>query len=553
MRKLADFQPLKPAEQKLLEAAGTGEWCRISPERPRENDKGPDNIIRAGFIRFLALGGDEHAFVHEHGILLIGAWIEGALDLIGCKISKSLGLIDCWFEETLGLLDASTKTIALSGSRMPGLDANRLRSSGSVFLRHGFEARDKVRLHGARISGHLVCDGGTFRNESDLALDAGGMDVAGSVLMRDGFEALGEVCLIAARIGADLDCSRGKFRNKKGDALCGQNLEVEGTFLLRDVETIEGSIDLSSARVEDLVDDAVSWAKADSLIIDGFNYDRVSGNAPTDYANRKAWLLRQTPSHLTENFRPQPFEQLAKVLREMGHVEDARRISILKQDYQRRANWLQARQRLDVANEKRSGETSVRQQFKGESAAARDLSGAAFRRLLGWGFKWTSGYGYRPIRALGWMAGLCVVGFFAFALAYSSGVIVPAETRILVSKEWIGCADAEATAQTDDGRPVSATKCWLHTAQGLDYPRFNAFWYSLDTFVPILDLHQETAWMPQPERAEEGSWAGWARASSWDRKTSGVPGSPSRLRADEKVRVSRAEAWQFTQYWPKPM
>ena len=32
-----------------------------------------------------------------------------------------------------------------------------------------------------------------------------------------------------------------------------------------------------------------------------------------------------------------------------------------------------------------------------------------------------------------------------------------------------------------------------------------------------------------------------------------VPGSPSMFRAAEKVKLSRAEAWQFRQYWPKPI
>ena len=48
-RTLAEFQPLKPAEQKLLEACRQGTSAHISNERPEAaND---DNIVRASFLR----------------------------------------------------------------------------------------------------------------------------------------------------------------------------------------------------------------------------------------------------------------------------------------------------------------------------------------------------------------------------------------------------------------------------------------------------------------------------------------------------------------------
>jgi hypothetical protein len=46
-----------------------------------------------------------------------------------------------------------------------------------------------------------------------------------------------------------------------------------------------------------------------------------------------------------------------------------------------------------------------------------------------------------------------------------------------------------------------------------DYPIFSAFWYSLDVFVPILDLHQEDYWLPDEGQYRSYMWlhiiAGW--------------------------------------------
>ena len=58
-RTLAEFQPLKPAEQKLLEACRQGTGARISDKRPETATD--NNTVRAAFLRFLALGGDEQA------------------------------------------------------------------------------------------------------------------------------------------------------------------------------------------------------------------------------------------------------------------------------------------------------------------------------------------------------------------------------------------------------------------------------------------------------------------------------------------------------------
>ena len=74
-RSLGDFRidgclmphGLRPAEKKLLEAAREGNICEINGGRPETAIF--DNRLRAGFIRFLALGGDAEAVVHETGVI----------------------------------------------------------------------------------------------------------------------------------------------------------------------------------------------------------------------------------------------------------------------------------------------------------------------------------------------------------------------------------------------------------------------------------------------------------------------------------------------------
>lgn len=88
-RTLAEFLDkdgrLSIAEKKLLEACAIGEPAQIGQGVP--GSRASENVVRSGFLRFLCLGGDESAPVHEHGVLVKGAWVEGEIDLhVTCRI-----------------------------------------------------------------------------------------------------------------------------------------------------------------------------------------------------------------------------------------------------------------------------------------------------------------------------------------------------------------------------------------------------------------------------------------------------------------------------------
>ncbi|MEM8991021.1 MAG: hypothetical protein AAGD08_11465, partial [Pseudomonadota bacterium] len=237
----------------------------------------------------------------------------------------------------------------------------------------------------------------------------------------------------------------------------------------------------------------------------GFTYSRIYG--PTDAKTRAAWLDLQRPEDKGAGFKPQPYEQLTKVLREMGHTEDARQIAITKQQKERRAALLQGRKRSKEAREARrvarDPETIESDRSTGGKIAADlDRVGRHFRWGLHRLFGLTVGYGYRPLYALYWLAGFVGVGAWVFAGAYAAEAMIPNDPFTLRSAEWTGCA----------GDPRGQVSCFLESTveEGgrLDYPAFSAFWYALDTFVPFVNLHQEPRWIPDPAR---GVWGWWAR------------------------------------------
>ncbi|CAN7287223.1 hypothetical protein LJR039_001314 [Pseudorhodoferax sp. LjRoot39] len=252
-RLLSDFQPLLPGEQALLLACRRGEVAELGaslPEVPTDT-----RHIRAPFLRFLLLGGDAQAPVHERGVQLKGAYVTDQLDLTGCRIPYNVSLKCCRFVGPVRAQDARVEGLmTLEESHLAqGLNADRLRCAGGLFLRHRFKAVGQVRLLSAHIGGDLECGGGHFERTDKEAFRADGAVVKGDVIFNDGFKATGTVQLLGAQIGGDLQCCRGQFEGNGGDALLANRAFVAGSVFFnsdsKGTFKATGTVSLSGAHI----------------------------------------------------------------------------------------------------------------------------------------------------------------------------------------------------------------------------------------------------------------------------------------------------------------
>jgi hypothetical protein len=71
---LADFQPLLPAEQEVIATLRSGDFDRLGHEAAGSLPETEDTTrtVRAEFLRFLLLGGEDGARPHEKGIRVQG-------------------------------------------------------------------------------------------------------------------------------------------------------------------------------------------------------------------------------------------------------------------------------------------------------------------------------------------------------------------------------------------------------------------------------------------------------------------------------------------------
>jgi len=289
-------------------------------------------------------------------VLRQGFEAQGEVRLLGAIIG---GNLDCSGNPESGIKGG--QFINPNGYTLNG---DGMKVDGAVFLRDGFKAEGEVRFVGATIGTNLECDNGQFINKGKRALSADGLKVSGNVFLRNGFKTEGEVRLPGATIGGNLNCKKGQFINKGKRALNANSLIVEGTVSLSNGFKAQGKVDLvgatigecftwtgvdspekvpldlRSARIGTLWDDERSWPQPGKLLLDGLVYKRLNGKAPQGTETRIEWLRLQPK----DRFLPQPYEQLADVLRKNGRDADAKKILIAKnEDKSRQPNltWLE--------------------------------------------------------------------------------------------------------------------------------------------------------------------------------------------------------------------
>lgn len=307
---------------------------------------------------------------------------------------------------------------------------------------------DELNVKGGALFNGMTVQGGmtmlvaniglnlAFRNTKlvcgpQFALYAHGLRVGRTLYLSEGFRSAGQVRLRDAHIGADLDCRGATFsatKSSKNNVV----LNIDGSRIagklfwtkpsdqadipqsLRKHIKATGTIVFTNAKVGQLADSEESWAGCDGdLCLDGFVYGSLARSAPTDPNWRRQWLERQP------EFHPQSYEQLASVLRNMGHEEEAKEIVMAKKD--RRLKF----------------------------------GGLHWLQYLGLGFlKITVGYGYRLRRPFVGLLSFIALGTLLFGIAEHVGGIAP-------------------KAPLGEG------------------PDFCPLAYSVDVFIPVLNLHQE--------------------------------------------------------------
>ncbi|NRA58475.1 MAG: hypothetical protein HRU13_10230, partial [Phycisphaerales bacterium] len=268
------------------------------------------------------------------------------------------------------------------------------------------------------------------------------------------------------------------------------------------------------------------------IVLNDCRYDAIHTQSPLDAASRLAWLanhdrsmaylpppgwpgtispvqrvvLRLLPQARAGYWSkgagpcdPQPYRQLASVLRRQGHEGDANAVLTA-------LGW---RRLMPLFRERwrESGRGKVKAVVL---FALNVLYGAIV------------GHGYARFRPLYWILAFWALGSVVF---WIDGGRVMQPTQAVPLRAWTKAEAAgfdgtpmqpielAAWARAHGGRIADEDVAWANA-----YPRFNPVVYSLDALLPLVDFHQEEYWTPrngpgwvQPWPAQQNDLAWWLR------------------------------------------
>jgi hypothetical protein len=361
-----------------------------------------------------------------------------------------------------------------------------------MYCRGGFSAQGEVRLLSCRIGGNLEFDGASLTNSNERALNADRLTVDQDMFCRDGFTAQGEVRLLGGHIGGNLVFDGASLTNPDGRALNAKWLTVGQNVQCREAFTAAGEVCLLDAHIAgqlEFTGARLSDPGALALHLEGV---QAAGLflLPAERPDGTVSLTNARIGSFHDDQETWPAR-----LRLRGFIYDT-----LENDQipvRARVRWLRRHEGGYTPQVYEQLAAAYRGDGRDEDARRVLIAKQWHRRrvlnplgkLWNWLLYVTVGYGYRTWLAAVWLAGLLVAGSTVFARAYPDHMVAAKQ-------------------------PV---------------PAFHPIIYTLDRLVPILNLGQKDAWIPQGVALR---WSWVLTVAGWVLTTAVVAGLTAVLKRD---------------------
>ncbi|MDR3032767.1 MAG: hypothetical protein LBV78_06615 [Kitasatospora sp.] len=444
-------QPIALAEARLgtLTLDGSSVPGIQAPNLEVDGDLGLSHVSASGTVqlsgahlhRNLRLDGADlsHGEDQEDALTADHLVVEGSVACGGLEAAGSVNLAGARVSGAVRLEGAK---ITAGGRESVAFDGDGI-AVGQDFNARGLAATGEVTLVDARIASTLEFQGATLVNPDGVALRFDRAEISSSLYCADGFTAEGGIQGIGAHVGGSVylnDAELGRPGPDSGEAAASggpalilvrtridgdfgcwgrfvvhdtidlTRLSVGGEFRLTTTglngrptaadltngrfgtlvitgDPPAGFLDLTKAEADFFRDGAAArWrADGDVIILDEFEYRTIQMTKVT-VEEREQWLRRameasrRKSGYAHDGYLPQPYEQLAAAYVRAGDDRAARRIQLAK-------------------HRQRNRSTKWDRWYTKLWNILQDV---------------LVGYGYEPGRALGWLAGLFVLGLLLF-------------------------------------------------------------------------------------------------------------------------------------------
>jgi hypothetical protein len=507
----AEFPNLTAAERALLvfvdlKNRAHGDFAlggpNANPGDPTNNPAhadqwGHEREIRADLIRWLCVDPDASRMVDPAGIRVLGARVTGRLNLSRVHVPFPIVLRNCAARERISLAATVVPSLDLGGSHIGEMDAPGIEVDNDLKLDARFQAAGETNFAEARIGGSLTSSGSFKSSAIDLdlfdpknaqrrAFYGLQMRVGGGLIFRD-VHIDGGVEISGTTIGADLILD-GSFLDPGMTAIDASSIDVAGNVIIgygvpfvsdglvnfitakigTDFIVAQGTFSGAAGTPHGLdasgisVKNALVWTHV-SLPNGGFLY-LMGASTEALIDDEKSW---PSPGNLLlDGFTYSGFSQTDGT----GAPGDA----------DTRLRWLRLQpgfhpqpytQLAKVLSESGDQAGAIQVLIASDDANYRRFG--PLGRIWGGFLNTTIGYGYQPLRAILWSAAVVLFG---------SIVVVAGKRAGVMRFKWPDLAPP----------PPGDSTVGLHPML-----------YSLDVFLPFVNLHQEQHWWPDETASGE--------------------------------------------------
>lgn len=279
--------------------------------------------------------------------------VGGTLRLDGARIDGNISV-------TGALLDGCGEPAFSARSAVVG---GNVRFASSDEYR--CEANGEITFVAAQITGDLDCDGAKLWNPEGRVLHCEDLKVESVFLSMNRqtnqrFEAAGRINFLSANIGGSffltearlapgpdyvglpkkggpiaLNMRQARVSNALGFNNIGALFDDDGKPVDEDeLVPVRGWFLLAGVETTSILDNTqTGWPAAGFLDLEGASYSRIRHMGDVDLIeNRIAWLRLQFPDGqpTARSFRPQPYEELSRVLRQHGQSREADAVAVEK-------------------------------------------------------------------------------------------------------------------------------------------------------------------------------------------------------------------------------
>lgn len=518
----AAFGKLNDAEETLVVRFASGEAADFG--EPAEGEWGPK--VQARLLPWLLVNSSMADGSRVEGLHIVGVdAVDDTLELDGISADFPVILEHCRLG-TVHVRDARFLTLKLSGTHCRGLKGDRMRVQHGLLLNNGFRSHGQAFLPAIRVGDDLHCGAGGFATAGEglAALVLDGAHVSGRLYLNDVVGApdpeadghrranedpgkAGRISAQGAKIGGNLICIGGKYEGLDlrsasigGDAAF-ERVETSRTLTLYQGE-VTGTVTLGAARLPAGLNLARASIGGDLR----FDYDdrrkdgeaileeklrlegaRVEGRADLGRVDLSAVgkidLSRCKIGYLGDSETVWPATEGSVSLEgvELGGIGVRQPTMPGWKDrigdrlgHERAPTWLEGRRSwLKAQGEGKwspqpYGQVVAALKLAGDDSLAREVAIAREKQRHEWGgLNWPSQawnsllrrvivYGYKPYFAFLWGAAVIAIGWLVF----------------------------------------SSSLGHVEFQRDMDAPALHSLVYSIDVFLPIVDLGQAGAYRP---------------------------------------------------------